>query len=273
MSWLEKKLASFVIPSADGENGAVLTKDYVAAAQVDHSLWDALLKKFVEVNVQKNGIGLNVLDYASVARDPTFVQYLDMLATVDIPSLSTNEQLALYINAYNAFTVNTVVRYCKKKKMSVANLASINDVSTRFKQVWKQDAGILGGETVSLDTIEHKRLRELYSEPRIHACIVCASVSCPDLRNEAFTAQKLDAQMDDQMTLWLRHPSKGFRIQDDKKAYYMSKIFLWFETDFKPSPIAFIKPYLTPNNRNKLVQNKYKEKFFSYDWGLNNFEG
>ena len=119
--------------------------------------------------------------------------------------------------------------------------------------------GVVAGKKRTLNEIEHEILRKM-GEPRIHVAIVCASVSCPDLRAEAYTVEKLDSQLDDQLTLFLANPKKGLHI--DKKGYlYMSSIFKWFAEDFetKGGVRKFLAPY-APKNRHGCAQQRQTQR-------------
>jgi len=141
-------------------------------------------------------------------------------------------------------------------------LDSIKDVGSLISPVWGKSAGSIDGETVSLDDIENKILRPL-GEPRIHFAIVCASVSCPDLRNTPYTASNLNAQLDEQIQQFLSNADKGLRIGNE--SIQISKIFDWFGKDFKPvgGVEAFIRRY-----RSDLPQLPLKENI-NYDWDVN----
>ena len=110
--------------------------------------------------------------------------------------------------------------------------------ATDKKEIWDIAAGEVGGTTLSLNDLEHKLLGSTWVEPRVHASIVCASASCPNLRAEAFLASRLNAQMDDQARTWVGDVTKGVRVDEDQT---LSRIFLWFKGDFKASggPVAW----------------------------------
>ena len=141
-------------------------------------------------------------------------------------------------------------------------LGSIKDIGSFFNPVWDRPAGKINGKTVSLGDIEHKILRPM-GEPRIHLAIVCASVSCPDLRNEPYTAASLNTQLDEQARSFLNNENKGLRVS--KKNIQISKIFNWFEEDFKQTGgvEAFIRRY-RPNLADLSI-----DANIPYDWSLN----
>jgi hypothetical protein len=161
------------------------------------------------------------------------------LTPAALEALGDDERLALCLNLYNALAVNTILRWMKAH--NGAPPSSINDLSTwRSGSVWKQRAGRLAGSSVTLDFLEHGVLRAEWAEPRVHACLVCASLSCPNLRSEAFDARRLDAQLDDQARAWLANPTKGALVtpaaapsaDGPAPLVTLSRIFLWFRDDF-----------------------------------------
>ena len=139
---------------------------------------------------------------------------------------------------------------------------SIKDIGSLISPVWGKFAGDIDGKAVSLDEIENKILRTM-GEPRIHFAIVCASVSCPDLRNTPYTSSKLNAQLDEQAQQFLSNTEKGLRIEKD--SIHISKIFDWFEKDFKSvgGVEAFIRGY-----RIDLPKLPLKDDI-DYDWNMN----
>jgi len=246
---------------------------------VDHSVWDRLLKKHVHPGVI-DGISLNTFDYVSLLKEDfaEFQSYLDMFAQINVVVLSTNEKIALYINAYNAFCIRHILLHIKdaeNPETKLRELGSITGLGTVFAPVWKKAIGSIGSTDVSLDDIEHGILRKAFTEPRVHSCIVCASVSCPELRAEAYVASRLESQMTEQMKIWMPNPKKGFilgakgKTVEGKTEITVSKIFEWFKVDFKPSVIEFIRPYLPDDIQADQFDNNTKIHVFDYNWNLN----
>jgi len=235
--------------------------------QVDHSVWDQLLKSHVKRSVL-HGIESSTVDYLSLADDERFGGYLETLAAADMNELTPNEQLALGINAYNALCIGKIIGYYKS---SGALPVSINDLDNEVK-VWEQPAGVVGGTELSLDHIEHKILRQLWKEPRVHASIVCASASCPDLRAEAFVPNRINAQLDDQCQNWMQNTTKGLAVS--KNTLTLSRIFLWFESDFlavAPGVANWAVHHLPSSHEAKGIVDSGKQtvSYFEYNWLLN----
>ena len=178
-------------------------------ASFDWSHYSDLLKQHVKTE-EKAGITGNLVNYQGIAQDPHYKKLIEDLAAYDSRFLEGSDKLAFYINAYNILTIKLVIDHQPKN--------SIKDIGSWFNPVWQKPAGVLNGEIISLDTIEHKILRKL-SEPRIHFAIVCASLSCPDLRNEAYLADQLHQQLDEQAKQFINNDQKGLKIEGKAVSY------------------------------------------------------
>ncbi|MFD2917239.1 DUF547 domain-containing protein [Psychroserpens luteus] len=214
------------------------------ATIMSHQKWNALLQKHVSTSGK--------VDYLGFKKDSVALQsYLDLLAK-NLPqkSWSKNATLAYWINAYNAFTVKLILDNYPVK--------SIKDI----KKPWDQEFIMLENRAYSLGGIEHKILRKM-NEPRIHFAINCASYSCPNLLNEAYTEDKLEQQLEHATASFINDKTKN-KITKDK--IEISKIFDWFSNDFKKNGtlIDFLSKYSTLKiNANANI------KFKAYNWNLN----
>ena len=222
---------------------------------ISHAAFDSLLRKHVNTEGWVN--------YQGFIKDSTaFNAYLNLLSK-NLPNSKNwkpNEEKAYWINAYNAFTIKLICNY-----YPVASIKDIKKGIPLVSDTWQIEFINIEGKKYSLNNIEHGILRPKYSDPRIHAAINCASRSCPKLPNEAFTAEKLDAQLDLVMRNFINDNTRN-KITSAQKAE-LSKIFTWFAGDFKkanPSVIAFI---------NKFSNTKLNEKadisYLDYNWQLN----
>ena len=203
----------------------------------------------------KNNVKLALVDYQALKENGKLEAAYQQLLNFPVKNLSNQEEeLAFYINTYNILALKMVLDHWP--------LDSIKDVGSLLSPVWGKPAGSINGKTVSLDDIENKILRQM-GEPRIHFAIVCASVSCPDLRTTPYTASKLNTQLDEQVQQFLGNADKGLRIGD--KNIQISNIFDWFGKDFKPAGgvEAFIHRY-----RSDLPELPLKEDI-NYDWDVN----
>ena len=225
-----------------------------AATAPDHKLWDELLKKYI------NNEGF--VDYKGmISEKPKLEAYLDILSNnAPNDSWSKNEKLAYWINVYNAFTVKLIVDNYPLESIKDLNPSiSLPTVNT----IWAKDWFKIGGEDFSLDRVEHKILRKDFEEPRIHFAVNCASYSCPVLRPEAFTAAKVDQQLEEQAISFINDPKRN---QITKDRVDISKIFSWFGGDFNNGQtlIQFLNKY----SKVKINENA-KAKFMDYGWSLN----
>ena len=228
----------------------------------DFSDWGALVKKYVAPKTFA-GVRFNAIDYASLKKDPVFSGLVARLESYSLASLESREsKLSFWINVYNILAAKMITDHYPIK--------SIKDVGSFFKPVWKRVAGTVGGKERTLNDIEHEILRKL-NEPRIHVAIVCASVSCPDLRREAYSAGKLNEQLDDQMEKFLRSREKGMKLDERKNRVYLSAIFKWFAEDFESrgGVLKYIGQYVTAEERKVLNNSKIKISYLYYNWKIN----
>ena len=234
------------------------------AKNFEFSDWDILLGKYVEADLI-DGISLNSVSYGKLRLDPVFNK-LDKSLSLFSPSKLTTDQekLAFWINVYNIFAVKIVINNYPLK--------SIKDVGGFFKSVWKVKAGTVDGKKYSLDEIEHGILRKM-GDPRIHTAIVCASISCPNLRKKSYSSKNLNKQLDIQMKDFLANPNKGMRINinEQPRRIFLSPIFNWFAQDFISSGGVrnFISPYLSEKNRNVIKNPQYSISYMDYNWAIN----
>ena len=226
-------------------------------AQVDHSPLDGLLQRHVREGR---------VDYAGMAAEVDVLDtYIESLAAPLPNDASREEKLALYINAYNACTLRMILRH-------YGDIASITEIEDRFGyHQWKHEEWRIAGETLSLDQMEHAKLRDELQEPRIHFAIVCASISCPPLRAGAYTALDIDAQLDEAARVFLASP-EGLVLDKADSSITISRIFDWFAGDFTRGGtlLEFIAPYAPEDIRQWLEDNPEPDVgFLDYNWSLN----
>ena len=241
---------------------ALILVSVVPVAAFDFSDWDALIKKYVSLK-KVDGVMINAVNYKNLKRDEKFKKLILRLNSARENSLKTrNEKLAFWINTYNILATKMVADRFPIK--------SIKDAGSFFSTVWKKPAGYVAGEERTLDEIEHEILRKM-DEPRIHVAIVCASVSCPDLRLEAFKVGSLNEQLNDQMKLFLLSPEKGMRIDKKSNRVYLSSIFKWFKDDFESrgGVLKFISKYVSPEAAKELTASRVDVSYLDYNWGIN----
>lgn len=220
-----------------------------------HQNFDEFLKKFVseEGKVDYKGMGLQKGDLE---------KYLNLLSKnpPDRTTWTKEEQLAYWINAYNAFTLKLILDHYPIK--------SIQDIKPKYpipliNTVWHLEFFQIGGKPASLDEIEHKILRKEFDEPRIHFAINCASISCPILSRDAYIPEKLEKQLDSAARGFINDPKRN-KISFDKVE--ISKIFSWFGEDFTRN--GSLIDYLNRYSKFK-ISPKAKINHLNYDWSLN----
>lgn len=230
-----------------------------AQSNFDHSHADftALLAEHVDED--------GLVDYAALDQSPQqLLDYLKKLAAVEkseFDSWSRNQQLAFLINLYNAETLELIIDGYPTKSIRELGGISLNP--------WSRPVVSLFGEDVSLDHVEKELILPNYDEPRAHYALVCAAVGCPPLRNEAFDANRLDEQLDDQARVFLSQTAKNFVGEDG--SLHLSPIFDWYAADFGSNNAgiaAHVKPYLPESAAARLAENPEINYTF-YDWSLN----
>lgn len=227
-----------------------------------HKKFDQILNKYL-VKKEKQ----TLFAYSKLKKDQKlFGEYLKELSSVTLKEyqgFSKMQKIAFLINAYNAFTIEIILREYP--------VTSIKDIGSFFKSTWKIKFFKLLEEDFYLDRIEHEILRKDFNEPRIHFAVNCASISCPSLYPEAFKAKVLDKQLDLAAKNFLGNTEKN-RI--DGSQLRLSKIFDWYGDDFNKSFGSFysyIAPLMTKDLKvQKKIANKELEvSYLKYDWKLN----
>ncbi|MBI2300726.1 MAG: DUF547 domain-containing protein [Armatimonadetes bacterium] len=221
-----------------------------AAAEIDHSLFTQVLAAHV-----RDGL----VDYPGIAADARFANYLKVLASTRPDALATaQEKLAFYLNAYNAFVIDGV-----RQHWPVTTVAGIDGFFDR-------ETHQLLGQTVTLDRLENELLRKL-GDARVHAALVSAAVGSPKLRSEAYTASKMEAQLQAAARAWINDGTRN-RIDAAGRQLFLSKVFDWYKDDFAPAGgvTGFVKDYLdSATDRDWIVTGDYKVVYQKFDWKLN----
>lgn len=231
---------------------------------MDHSVFDALL----HANVSRG-----MVDYDAFAKAPEFKAYLGQLSATDPATLSRADQLAFWINAYNAYTIQLINAHGEHE--SIRNINKSYGVVKAYGP-WKEKLAIVGGKAYGLDDIEQDIIRKRYQEPRIHFALVCAAMGCPPLRDEAYVGQKIDAQLNEQAQVFLlKSPTKN-RVDVASKTLYVSPIFVEFRDyikDFGGSNATvgkFIATFYPAGPaRDLLNSGAFTVSKTNYDWSLN----
>lgn len=241
-----------------------------SADEPSHTAWTVLLKDCV---VTLGDGGATAADYDCFDQKQSALKsYLDELSSVTpdaFASLPKESQLAFLINAYNAWTVELILS-------EWPDLESIRDLGNLFRSPWKKKIVRLFGQELSLDDVEHGRIREkgVYDDPRIHFAVNCASIGCPALREEAYTGTELETQLEQQTHRFLGDRSRN-RLQQN--TLEVSSIFKWYRDDFEAgwrgtsSLPEFFARYAVALDATPqaLTSESLEIDFLSYDWALN----
>jgi hypothetical protein len=240
------------------------------AAGLDNAQWDGLLQRHVRL---LDGGNATQVDYAGMlAERAQLREYLAAIAAVKpklFASWSKADQLALLINAYNAWTVELVLS-------GDPQIDSIKDLGSLFQSPWKQQFINLLGKTRSLDELEHQLIRgeHGYQEPRVHFALNCASIGCPALQAEAYSGSTLEQQLNDAQQHFLADRSRN-RLSGE--SLQVSSIFKWYREDFELNGQS-LADYLaaqanaldlTQSQRQQLLDGQIEIEFLDYDWRLN----
>jgi len=248
--------------------------------EITHADLDAVLRRFVNAHGR--------VDYHGLQRDPGQLERYYLWVTEESPDNAPSrfptraDELAYWINAYNAAVLTTVLRYYP--------ISSVTDVSAPFPLHLVNDKiGFfflqqvqLGGESMNLYDLENSVVRPRYGDPRVHFGLNCASKGCPRLPDEAFTGARLDEQLERETRLFFSEP-RNLRFDHDEETVYVSSILDWYESDFtrwleKNHPdqpatlLTYISLYAPQEHEAALLRARdegYAVDFIEYDWGLN----
>jgi Protein of unknown function, DUF547 len=226
----------------------------------DFSDWNDLLHEYVDSQGQVNYQAWKNKDFQ------TLTHWLSTLEFMELdPNLTLEQQLALWINLYNAFTIATVLERYPIASIRPSILGLPNWVA--FLRFFQRRVYRFAGQTYSLGDIEHKILRDRLQDPRIHFAIVCASIGCPALRNQAYTPERVMPQLEEDVIRFVHNPEK-VRYEAKTDTLHCSKIFKWYQQDFltvAPSIPEYIHTYMP----NLPLSSTSSITYLYYDWSLN----
>lgn len=232
-------------------------------ATIDHSLWQAVLSRHLDA---KHSSGINQFGYSQVDANSRsdLNSYLNQLATIDPRSYAKDEQMAYWINLYNALTVRLII-----DNLPVDSITNLGEKLTSFGP-WDDIAVKVAGKELSLNDIEHGILRPIWQDPRIHYAVNCASMGCPNLMPKAFTASNLEQQLELAAVDYVNH-ERGVSFIDDE--LWVSSIYHWYKVDFGDSDSTLIEhlaSYAKPELKQQLEAYDGPVEH-DYDWNLNGF--
>lgn len=240
--------------------------DEASLAGIDHTAWDGFLARYLVQGID----GINRLAYGRVvpADREALGIYIDTLGGLPITAYRRVEQLAYWINLYNALTVRTVL-----DRYPVASILDIGISPGLFSRgPWGKKLLRVEGEEISLDDIEHRILRPLWRDPRLHYALNCASTGCPNLQSRAFTAATAEATLDQGTRAYVNHP-RGVLVEGGR--LFVSSLYVWYKADFGGTDvgvIAHVRRYAAPPLAASLADLAVIAGD-RYDWSLNDAAG
>ena len=229
-AFMNKGAVGELVPGTSGPPAVEMKETYKAkpdGPKVDHSAFNELLQKHVD--------GDGWVDYDGFKSDSDALdQYIKSLGEVPLKELGRDQRLATLINAYNAFTIRLIL-----DNQPIESIKKIPDEKRWDAKRWK-----LGDATFSLSQIEHEQIRPNFKEPRIHFAVVCAAVGCPPLRNEVYSADQLDNQLEEQ-TQYVHDHKTWFQFadgeEDEAATVKLTKLYKWYDGDFKQAAESELK--------------------------------
>lgn len=229
----------------------------------DHSDWQTILDDYL---VSDTDSGVNLFDYSGLiddGREP-LDQYIDAMTSIDPLSYNRAEQKAYWINLYNAVTVAVILNNYP--------LVSITDIGGKVGSFgpWDNDAVELNGISLSLNDIEHRIIRPLYNDYRIHFAVNCASIGCPNLATQAFTSDNMEQLLDSAAAEYVGHP-RGVAVNGSQ--LQLSSLFDWYAIDFGSNQkqlLQTLSKHADPETKNALLEFSGDPDYF-YDWSLNGY--
>ena len=224
-----------------------------------HQPWNELLQQYVDDR--------GLVDYRGIKRSPSkLTNWLQELATIDPKSLDRQQQMALWLNLYNALVIEQVIDKYPIESILPKLLGIPNWLA--FWRFFTRRVYRLNDDRYSLNNIEHDILRPEFADPRIHFALVCGAIGCPLLRNEAYQSDRLEAQLESDARRFINNPDK-VKYDAEQSMLYCSQIFKWYRQDFlkvAPSLTEYIQIYL---DRELNHDRSLTIKYLDYDWHLN----
>ena len=258
----------FYIYTITSSTDAVLDERWSAfddssVVSVDNELWQGVLDDYLVTDTDS---GVNLFDYEGLlddGREP-LDEYIAQLVALDPLTLNRAEQKSYWLNLYNALTVQLII-----DNDPLVSITTLGSNPLDFGP-WNDDATVVNGTALSLNAIEHQIIRPLYDDYRIHFAVNCASIGCPDLAEEAFSAKQLDDQLDDAAANYLEHP-RGLRFEGN--TLHLSTLFEWYASDFGDTQQEVLQLLGKHTDEEVLADlSQYSgSPTYNYDWSLNGY--
>jgi len=228
--------------------------DPASRQKIDHGVWEGFLKKYL---VAPHPSGINRVRYQAVGDEDrkALKGYLQMLQSLPVSNYNRTEQKAYWINLYNALTVELII-----SRYPVASIRDINISPGLFvRGPWGAKLLTIEGEKLSLDDIEHRILRPIWKDNRVHYAVNCASLGCPNLQSAAYTSDNMESLLEKGAREYVNHP-RGVAIKNEKLV--VSSIYVWFQEDFGGSAEGLMEHW------GKYASGALAEALRSYSGGL-----
>lgn len=232
------------------------------SSTIDHGPWQSILDNYVI----KDHSGINRVDYEALVDDVALLEdYIQSLSSIDPRGYGKQEQMAYWINFYNALTVKLIV-----ENYPVDSITELGKNKLAFGP-WDDNLAIVTGQTLTLNDIEHRILRAIWTDHRIHFAVNCASIGCPNLQTRAFTSKNLEDLLGQGAIEYLTH-SRGLRFESE--TLVLSSIFDWYTNDFGANEqelFATLSQYL-PSGVGRDLEQYSGSIRYEYDWTLNQID-
>lgn len=233
--------------------------DAASETSVSHDAWSQFLSRLLS---EKDGIALVNYGAATDSDKQQLAGYVTLLSQTAVSEFNRDEQLAFWINLYNALTVQTVLEHYP--------VSSIRKISSGFLPTGPWDDKLISveNEELSLNDIEHRILRPIWQDPRLHYAVNCASIGCPNLAMTAYTAATAEDMLNEAAVAYINHP-RGILVENGK--LHVSSIYEWFAVDFGGTDeaiIAHLRKYAAPELQEQL-KGLTSISDDNYDWSLN----
>ena len=246
-------------PTLLSENFAFQTP--VQTEKVNYATYDQFLTKYWS----KDANGIARVDYKAVGAtdQANLVSFIDQLQQIDPGKLERDDQLAYWINLYNAQTIRVVL-----DNYPVGSIREIKDGPLSIGP-WNRKDVVVNGTALSLNDIEHRIIRPTFNEPRIHYALNCAAASCPNLAPQAWRGAGLDAALEAAELSYLTD-DRGISISKDGRVT-ASKIYIWFREDFGANEKEVLARLISksPDAKAAALQARGRIDRYEYDWSLN----
>jgi hypothetical protein len=243
--------------------------------KVDHSTWDHILDRYLSADAES---GINLFDYSGLAAglasgtasvdEAALERYLVSLENIEVDRLDRDEQMAYWINFYNALTVKVITDNWPVESIRDINLGGGGLFA---KGPWDAPLAEVQGRPVSLNDMEHRILRPIWKDPRIHYAVNCASLGCPNLQRTAFTGENLEALLESAAAAYINTPRGA---EAEGRTLHLSSVYDWFSDDFGGSEEAVLRHIGAYADRNlkddikPFLEGKGRIRY-RYDWNVN----